>query len=120
MIKDENELIIFLIAPYPPCVIHGYKFTNDYHNNDAFDFSHWDNNVWKKMVFDHESKYTYSLTNESLTQICGKNTNFYGISCGYGIWPPKTIKKMPQNAHIDDWGYTKWHTKNSRIRKYFI
>ncbi len=25
------------------CVIHGHKFTNDYHDNDAFDFSHWDN-----------------------------------------------------------------------------
>ena len=25
------------------CVIYGYKFTNDYHNDDAFDFSHWDN-----------------------------------------------------------------------------
>ena len=26
------------------CVIHGYEFTNDYHDNDAFKFSHWDNN----------------------------------------------------------------------------
>ena len=25
------------------CVIHGYEFTDDYHDNDAFDFSHWDN-----------------------------------------------------------------------------
>jgi hypothetical protein len=25
------------------CVIRGYEFTNDYHNNDAFDFSNWDN-----------------------------------------------------------------------------
>jgi hypothetical protein len=25
------------------CVIHGYEFTNDNHNDDAFDFSHWDN-----------------------------------------------------------------------------
>ena len=24
-------------------VIHGYKFTNDYYDDDAFDFSHWDN-----------------------------------------------------------------------------
>ncbi len=23
--------------------IHGYEFTNDYHNDDAFNFSHWDN-----------------------------------------------------------------------------
>jgi hypothetical protein len=26
------------------CVIHGYEFTDDYHDDDAFDFSHWDNN----------------------------------------------------------------------------
>jgi hypothetical protein len=25
------------------CVIHGHEFTDDYHVNDAFDFSHWDN-----------------------------------------------------------------------------
>jgi hypothetical protein len=49
--------------------------------------------VWKRVVIDYESKYTYSLTNESLTQICGKNTTFHGISCGYGIWPPMKIKK---------------------------
>ncbi len=24
------------------CVIHGYKFTDDYYDDDAFDFSHWD------------------------------------------------------------------------------
>ncbi len=23
-------------------MIHGYEFTNDYHDDDAFDFSHWD------------------------------------------------------------------------------
>ena len=26
------------------CVIHGCKITNDYHDDDVFDFSHWDNN----------------------------------------------------------------------------
>jgi hypothetical protein len=67
----------------------------------------------------YESTHTYPLTNESLTQICGKNTTFIGISCGYGIWPPRKINKLPENAHIDDWGYTEWHTKNSRIRNYF-
>ncbi len=25
------------------CVIHEYKFMDDYHDDDAFDFSHWDN-----------------------------------------------------------------------------
>jgi hypothetical protein len=76
--------------------------------------------VWNEVVFDYELKYTYLLTNESLTQICGINTTFHGISRGYGIWPPKKIKKLPQNAHINDWRYTEWCTKNSWIRKYFI
>ncbi len=76
--------------------------------------------VWNKVVFDYESKNTYPLTNETLTQICGKNTTFHGISCGNGIFPPKKIKKLPQNAHINDWGYREWQTKNSQIRKYFI
>jgi hypothetical protein len=26
------------------CAIHEYEFTNHYRNDDAFDFSHWDNN----------------------------------------------------------------------------
>ena len=25
------------------CVIHGYKFTDDYYDDDVFDFSHWYN-----------------------------------------------------------------------------
>ena len=25
------------------CVIHGYEFRDDYHDNDAFGFSHWEN-----------------------------------------------------------------------------
>jgi hypothetical protein len=25
------------------CVIHGYKFTDDYYDDDLFDFSHWHN-----------------------------------------------------------------------------
>ena len=49
--------------------------------------------VWKGVVIDYESKHIYPPTNESLTQICGKNTTFHGISSGYGIWPPRRIKK---------------------------
>ncbi len=25
------------------CVRHGHEFTDNYHDSDAFDFSHWDN-----------------------------------------------------------------------------
>jgi hypothetical protein len=41
--------------------------------------------VWNKVVYDYESKNSYPLTNENLTQICGENTTFHGISRGYGI-----------------------------------
>ncbi len=47
--------------------------------------------VWRGMVIDYESEYTFSLTNDSLRQICGVNTSYAGISCGYGIFPPKNI-----------------------------
>jgi hypothetical protein len=76
--------------------------------------------VWKNVVYDYESKHRYPLTNESLTQVCGQNTTFHGISCGYGIFPPKKIKQLAQNAHICDWGLTEWKNKNSPVRKYFI
>jgi hypothetical protein len=62
--------------------------------------------VWKGIIIDYGSKYTYSLTNESLTQICGKNTTFHGISWGNGIFPPRRIMNLPENAHIGNWGYT--------------
>ena len=35
--------------------------------------------VWRGMVIDYESEYTFSLTNDSLRQICGVNTTFVGI-----------------------------------------
>ena len=48
--------------------------------------------VWRGMIIDYESEYTFSLTNDSLRQICGVNTSYAGISCGYGIFPPKNIQ----------------------------
>ena len=41
--------------------------------------------VWREMVIDYESMYTYSLTEDTLRQICGVDTTFQRISCGYGI-----------------------------------
>jgi hypothetical protein len=62
--------------------------------------------VWNTVVYDYELKNIYPLRNENLKQHSGENTPFHGISCGYGIFPPKQIKQLPQNAHINDWGYT--------------
>ena len=76
--------------------------------------------VWKGVVIVYESKHTYTLTNESLAQICGIKTTFHGISRGYGKWSSSRIINLPENIHIDDWGYTEWCTPDSRIRKYFI
>jgi hypothetical protein len=38
--------------------------------------------VWRGMIIDYESEYTFLLTNDSLRQICGVNTSYAGISCG--------------------------------------
>jgi hypothetical protein len=72
--------------------------------------------IWKQMVIEFESKYTYPLTNDSLTQISGINTAFRGISCGYGIFPSVHIRR---SFGIFDWGYFEYTTKKSSIRKYF-
>ncbi len=58
--------------------------------------------VWRGIVIDYESEYTFSLTNDSLRQICGVNTSYAGISCGYGIFPPKNIKNSMENSFIED------------------
>jgi hypothetical protein len=48
--------------------------------------------VWRVMVIDYESMYRYPSTMDILRQICGVNTTFQRISCGYGILPPKIVK----------------------------
>jgi hypothetical protein len=59
------------------------------------------------------------LTNDLLTQICGVNTTFGEVSCGYGIFPSAYVSKSVDNAHITDWGYSKFATANSSIRNFF-
>ncbi len=43
--------------------------------------------VWREMVIDYESMFMYPLTEDILRQICGVNTTFHQIGCGYGILP---------------------------------
>ncbi len=71
--------------------------------------------IWRGMIIDYESKYTFSLTNDSLRQICGVNTTFAGISCGYGIFPPNLIRNSMDDS-IEDWGINKYNIKGSSIR----
>ncbi len=75
--------------------------------------------IWRGMIIDYESKYTFPLTNDSLMQICGVNTTFAGISCGYGILPPNHICDSMDNISIEDWGINEYNIKGSSIRKYF-
>jgi len=75
--------------------------------------------VWRGMIIDYESEYTFSLTNHSLRQICGVNTSYAGISCGYGIFPPKNIQNYMENSSIEDWGIIEYNIKGSSIWKYF-
>jgi hypothetical protein len=71
------------------------------------------------MIIDYESKYTFPLTNDSLRQICGVNTTFDGISCGYRKFPPNYICNSIDNVSVGDWGINKYNIKGSPIRKYF-
>jgi hypothetical protein len=75
--------------------------------------------VWRGMIIDYESEYTFSFTNDSLRQICGVNTSYAGISCGYGIIPPKNIQNSMENSSIEDWGINEYNIKGNTIRKYF-
>jgi hypothetical protein len=47
--------------------------------------------IWQGRIIDYESKNIYMLTKESLQQICGANTLFSHVSCGYGLFPPAGV-----------------------------
>ncbi len=75
--------------------------------------------IWREMVIDYESMYTYPLTEETLRQIFGGNTTFQQISCGYGILPSKICKALQANQNIQDWGTAEYYEQGSSIREYF-
>jgi hypothetical protein len=75
--------------------------------------------VWREMVNDYESIYTNPLTKDTLRQICGVNTTFQRISCGYGILPSKDCKGLQANQNIQDWGTEEYFKHGSSIRKHF-
>ncbi len=56
--------------------------------------------VWREMVIDYESMYTYPLTEDTLRQIWGVNTTFQIISCGYGILPSTICKTFEAKQNI--------------------
>ncbi len=69
--------------------------------------------IWREVIIDYESKYTFPLTNNSLRQICGVNTTFVGISCGCGMFPPNHIRNSIDNISVEDWGINKYNIKGS-------
>jgi hypothetical protein len=71
------------------------------------------------MIINYEFEYTFPLTNDSLSQICGVNTTFAGISCGYGIFVLNHIRNFMDNISIEDWGINEYNIKESSIRKHF-
>jgi hypothetical protein len=50
--------------------------------------------VWQGQVLDYESEIIHMLTEDLLHQMCGANTTFSHISCGYVLFPPKSIRVM--------------------------
>jgi hypothetical protein len=73
--------------------------------------------IWQGRVIDYESKNIYMLTNESLQQICGANTFFSHVSCGYGLFPPAGIRAL--SHEITNWGKDDYDDNNSTIRKFY-
>jgi hypothetical protein len=52
------------------------------------------------------------LTEDSLHQLCGVNTKFSHISCGYGLFPAKSIWAMSPEA--TDWGDSSYYGKSPK------
>jgi hypothetical protein len=75
--------------------------------------------IWREVIIDYESKYTFPLTNDSLVQICGVNTTFVGKSCGYGIFPLNHIQNSIDNVSVEYWEINEYNVKGSSIRRYF-
>jgi hypothetical protein len=73
--------------------------------------------VWQGQVLDYEPEIIYMLTEDSLHKMCGVNTTFSHISCGYGPFPPKSIRAM--SPEITDWGDSSNYGKKLLIRKFF-
>ncbi len=73
--------------------------------------------VCQGQVLDYEAEVIYMLTEDSLHQLCGVNTTFSHISCGYGLFPPKSIRAI--SPEVTDWGDSSYYGRNLPIRKFF-
>ncbi len=73
--------------------------------------------IWQGRVIHYESKNIYILTKESSQQICGANTFFSHVSCGYGLFLPAGIWAL--SLEITNWGKNDFDDNKSTIRKFF-
>ena len=77
--------------------------------------------IWNGIVIDYESMHTYTLTEESLMQVCGTNTNFLKVTSGYGLFPPKDLRMKVTKLKASDWGITEFYkSDDNTIRRYFL
>jgi hypothetical protein len=73
--------------------------------------------IWQGRIIDYESENIYMLTHESLQQICGTNTYFSHVSCGYGLFLPAKIQTL--SPDITNWGKDDYDDNKLTIRKFF-
>ncbi len=77
--------------------------------------------IWNGIVIDYESRYTFSVIEESLRQICGANTTFRRVSTGFALFPPKKFRKKLNEVQVTDWGITEFYKRDENtIRGYFL
>jgi hypothetical protein len=77
--------------------------------------------VWNSMVIDYESLYTYPLSEDSLSQVCGINTTFHKVTSGYGIFPSDNLRRKVNELNMIDWGITEFYKRDgSSICRCFL
>ena len=77
--------------------------------------------IWNGIVIDYESKFTFPVTEESIRRICGVNTTFRRVSTGFGLFPPKEVRKQFNGVQKIDWGITEFYKRDGNtIRGYFL
>jgi hypothetical protein len=76
--------------------------------------------VWKKMVIDFETTHTYTLTEDSLREVCGTHTTFMRVISGYGIFPSRKIRLSKENSDVLDWGMNDYYKPGGNVRNYFM
>jgi hypothetical protein len=103
----KNTLRIFQLCHFPVLLLVNSK-------NSVYDHVVV---IWQGRIIDYEIKNIYMLTNESLQQICGANTFFNHVSCGYGLFPPAKIQALSPDITI--WGKDDYNDNKVIIRKFF-